>query len=313
MKILDFCLERDKEQATNIVHMSEFFYFRKHLCITFELLSLNLYEFIKNNNFRGFSLGLIRRFAVQMLQSLSFLVKHRIIHCDLKPENILLKSPNKSIIRVIDFGSSCFEHERIYTYIQSRFYRSPEVILGLPYDMAIDMWSFGCILSELYTGYPIFPGENEAEQMACIMEILGLPPTSMIEAASRKKTFFGDSNVPKIQPNSRGKVRRPSSKDLASATKCPDQGFLSFLEACLKWVPGERLTPDRALEHPWILEGNATPTPHGPSPSAKKASSIRKEEPSAGVLPAINTTRQARAALPPAGTCTNGKIYNNFE
>lgn len=55
---------------------------------------------------------------------------------------------------------------------QSRFYRSPEVILGLPYDMGIDMWSFGCILSELYTGYPLFPGENEAEQMACIMEVL---------------------------------------------------------------------------------------------------------------------------------------------
>lgn len=76
----------------------------------------------------------------------------KIVHCDLKPENILLRSANKSAIKVIDFGSSCFEHERIYTYIQSRFYRSPEVILGIPYDMAIDMWSFGCILAELYTG-----------------------------------------------------------------------------------------------------------------------------------------------------------------
>ena len=63
--------------------------------------------------------------------------------------------------QVIDCGSSCFEDERVYTYIQSRFYRSPEVILGLPYDCAIDMWSLGCILAELYTGYPIFPGENE--------------------------------------------------------------------------------------------------------------------------------------------------------
>ena len=59
----------------------------------------------------------------------------------------------------------------MYTYIQSRFYRSPEVILGLPYGMPIDMWSFGCILAELYTGYPLFPGENEVEQLACIMEV----------------------------------------------------------------------------------------------------------------------------------------------
>lgn len=85
------------------------------------------------------------------------------MHCDLKPENILLKQPNKSGIKVIDYGSSCFTNSRIYTYIQSRFYRAPEIILGIPYTMAIDMWSFGCIIAELYTGYPIFPGENETD------------------------------------------------------------------------------------------------------------------------------------------------------
>lgn len=66
VKILDCCLEWDKDDRANIVRMQEFFYFRKHLCITFELLSINLYEFIKNNNFRGFSIGLIRRFAIQV-------------------------------------------------------------------------------------------------------------------------------------------------------------------------------------------------------------------------------------------------------
>ena len=79
----------------------------------------------------------------------------------------------------------------VYTYIQSRFYRSPEVILGLQYSMPIDMWSFGCILAELYTGYPLFPGENELEQLACIMEILGLPATSILEQATRRRLFFG--------------------------------------------------------------------------------------------------------------------------
>lgn len=82
-----------------------------------------------------------------------------IIHCDLKPENIMLRHPNRSIIKVIDFGSSCLSTERVYTYIQSRFYRAPEIILGMQYGTAIDMWSFGCILAELYTGYPLFPGE----------------------------------------------------------------------------------------------------------------------------------------------------------
>lgn len=71
----------------------------------------------------------------------------------------MLRHPNRSIIKVIDFGSSCLSTERVYTYIQSRFYRAPEIILGMQYGTAIDMWSFGCILAELYTGYPLFPGE----------------------------------------------------------------------------------------------------------------------------------------------------------
>lgn len=73
---------------------------------------MNLYEFIKSNDFRGFSLRLIRRFTKQLLSSLVLLKGHRVIHCDLKPENVLLAAPNKGEIKVIDFGSSCFEHEK---------------------------------------------------------------------------------------------------------------------------------------------------------------------------------------------------------
>lgn len=64
-------------------------------------------------------------------------------HVIIMQENVLLKHRGSSSIKVIDFGSSCYTHQRIYTYIQSRFYRSPEVILGLPYGPPIDMWSFG--------------------------------------------------------------------------------------------------------------------------------------------------------------------------
>ena len=84
-----------------------------------------------------------------------------------------------------------FYNDLVYTYIQSRFYRSPEVILGMSYHMAIDMWSLGCIMAELYTGFPIFPGENEQEQLSCIMEILGVPDKDFINRSSRKRLFFG--------------------------------------------------------------------------------------------------------------------------
>ena len=81
---------------------------------------------------------------------------------------------------MIDFGSSTFIDERMYTYIQSRFYRAPEIMLGIPYDCAIDMWSFGCIMVELYIGYPIFPGESEQDQMSRIMEIVGVPTSDIL-------------------------------------------------------------------------------------------------------------------------------------
>jgi len=121
---------------------------------------------------------------------LKYLREENLIHCDLKPENILLKSPDKSGIKVIDFGSSCFVNERIYTYIQSRFYRAPEIILGIPYTTAIDMWSFGCILTELFTGVPLFPGESEQEQLSLIMEVIGMPPQTILDQATRKDVFF---------------------------------------------------------------------------------------------------------------------------
>jgi len=255
VKLLQYIKDRDPHDQANIVHLSEYFYFRNHLCIAFEVLSINLYELIKNNNFQGLSLGLIRRFAVQLLTSLRALRKLRIIHCDLKPENILLRQPNKSGVKIIDFGSSCFENERVYTYIQSRFYRSPEVILGLPYDTGIDMWSFGCILAELCTGYPLFPGENEMEQLSCIMQVFGTPPKELIEASNRKKMFFDSQGNPRIVPNSRGKKRRPNTKELSSLISCNDKSFVSFLRGCLHWDSRCRFTPEEAIQHEWVLEG----------------------------------------------------------
>ena len=162
---------------------------RNHLCLVFELLSYNLYDLLRNTNFRGVSLNLTRKFAQQLCTALLFLStpELNIIHCDLKPENILLCNPKRSAIKIVDFGSSCQLGQRvslyviklssffflciliqislfltqIYQYIQSRFYRSPEVLLGIPYDLAIDMWSLGCILVEMHTGEPLFSGANE--------------------------------------------------------------------------------------------------------------------------------------------------------
>ncbi|XP_030645401.1 dual specificity tyrosine-phosphorylation-regulated kinase 4 [Chanos chanos] len=254
LKILDAVRRKDRDNCHNVIHMKEYFYFRNHLCISFELLGANLYELIKKNNFQGFSLALIRRFAHSLLKCLQMLHREKIIHCDLKPENILLSQRGHGNIKVVDFGSSCYEQQRVYTYIQSRFYRSPEVILGHPYSMAIDMWSLGCILAELYTGYPLFPGESEVEQIACIMEVLGMPPNEFVQTASRRKLFFDSKGNPRNITNSKGKKRRPNSKDLATVLKTNDALFLDFLKRCLTWEPNKRMTPDEAMQHEWIQD-----------------------------------------------------------
>lgn len=213
---------------------------------------MNLYEFIKAHDFRGFSLTLIRHFTRQLLNTLCLLYRKKIIHCDLKPENILLVHPLRSEIRVIDFGSSCFEHEKAYTYIQSRFYRSPEVILGMNYGMPIDMWSLGCILAELYTGYPLFPGENEKEQMACIMEVFGPPEKYLIDKSTRRQLFFDKSGQPRVTVSSKGRRRRPNSKDLRQVLKCDNEPFLDFISRCLRWDPARRMNPIEAMSHEFI-------------------------------------------------------------
>ncbi|XP_053672445.1 dual specificity tyrosine-phosphorylation-regulated kinase 2 [Anopheles nili] len=252
VRILDELRKKDADGSHHVIHMLDYFYFRNHLCITFELMSLNLYELIKKNNYQGFSLSLIKRFCNSIVKCLRFLDELDIIHCDLKPENVLLKQRGSSTIKVIDFGSSCFSDRTVYTYIQSRFYRSPEVILGYPYDKAIDMWSLGCILAELYTGYPLFPGENEVEQLACIMEILGVPSKEIFQLATRKRLFFDSRGVPRCITNSKGRKRKPGSKTLSQALRCNDTVFIDFVSKCLEWDPHKRMTPEQAARHEWL-------------------------------------------------------------
>jgi dual specificity tyrosine-phosphorylation-regulated kinase 2/3/4 len=255
IKILQQLRENDSEGKNNVVKIKNYFIFRKHICITFELLSINLYELLRQNNFEGLSLTLIHRFAVQILVCLQYIAKQKVIHCDLKPENILLKDTEKALINVIDFGSSCLETEKMYNYIQSRFYRAPEVILGISYTTAIDMWSLGCILVELYTGRPLFAGESEHIQLLCIMQVLGLPPESLILHSSKKKNFFHDNLEPKIIPNKKGIKKTPATLELSDILQGSCEKFIDFVRKCLCWQPELRLKPIEGIDHPWIAEG----------------------------------------------------------
>ncbi|XP_063237712.1 serine/threonine-protein kinase minibrain isoform X2 [Bacillus rossius redtenbacheri] len=256
-----------------IVKLKRHFMWRNHLCLVFELLSYNLYDLLRNTNFRGVSLNLTRKFAQQLCTALLFLStpELNIIHCDLKPENILLCNPKRSAIKIVDFGSSCQLGQRIYQYIQSRFYRSPEVLLGIPYDLAIDMWSLGCILVEMHTGEPLFSGANEVDQMNKIVEVLGMPPKHVLDQAHKARKYFdklpGDGSYVLKKPKDGKKYKLPATRRLHDILGVESGGpggrrlgepghsvsdYLKFKDLILRMLdfdPKTRVTPYYALQH----------------------------------------------------------------
>lgn len=197
--------------------------------LVFELLSYSLYDVLRLTSFKGVSLGLTQEFSRQILSALAYLRSHGVVHCDLKPENVLLCSKDRSAVKLIDFGSSCWSGEKGLTYVQSRFYRAPEVLLGLPYGCPIDMWSLGCMMVELHSGRPLFPGCNEKDQLIKIVEALGEIPLWMVEQCPPKKVALhfeskGDSFTGATSANTVD-LGAPGSKPLRTTIAAAVQQF----------------------------------------------------------------------------------------
>lgn len=198
IKIYKKLEEENPINQEHIVKLVDYFIFRNHICLVFELLHVSLYDLLKLSNFSGFSFRFIQRLTEQTVDSLVCLERNKIIHCDLKPENILFADDRSDIIKLIDLGSSCFLHNTLYTYIQSRFYRAPEVIIGMKYTNKIDSWSLGCMVGELYLGLPLLPGNSEYDQLKRIIDLFGMPDNQMISEGRFKNKFFkkeGDNYV----------------------------------------------------------------------------------------------------------------------
>ncbi|RLN47607.1 hypothetical protein BBJ28_00005595 [Nothophytophthora sp. Chile5] len=190
-------LHRPQHEATNyIVRLTDAFMHKGHQCLVFERLGSNLFDVLRGTNFRGISFKLLRKFTRQILTALDYMghPNVNVIHCDLKPENILLVSHGHSSLKLIDFGSSCLSRSQIHRYTQSRFYRAPEVLLGVRYSAAIDMWSLGCILVEMHTGKPLFCGYDAVDQLHRIINVLGMPPRELIARANRvhRRLYFDE-------------------------------------------------------------------------------------------------------------------------
>ena len=269
----------------NIIKMIDYFYHKEHLFIVTELLKDNLYEFYKYNREHEetlyFTLGRLQKVTKQILIALDYLHSLHLIHCDLKPENILIKSYSKWEVKVIDLGSSCFIHDHLSSYVQSRSYRAPEVILGWKYDYKVDIWSLGCIVAELYTGYVLFQNESVVGLLARVLGIIGPIPEHMAKEGKLVSSFFTkegilfqeaggvDMHSQNVSESTKKRHRKrmkeeggikynlliPKRTNLKSRlNKVDDELFIDFLTGLLQIDPDLRLSAKEALNHPWISQ-----------------------------------------------------------
>ncbi|KAI5454643.1 U4/U6 small nuclear ribonucleoprotein prp4, variant 3 [Naganishia albida] len=191
--ILSRLVAADPDDKKHIVRLLRTFEHRGHFCLVTESLSMNLRDVIKRfGKDVGLNLRAVRAYAHQIFLALSLMKKCNVIHADLKPDNILV-SENKAVLKVCDLGSACdaAEHD-ITPYLVSRFYRAPEIILGLPYDDSLDMWSIGCTLYELYTGKILFPGKSNNHMLHLMMDLKGKFTHRMIKKAQFGPMHFDD-------------------------------------------------------------------------------------------------------------------------
>eukprot|EP00002_Diphylleia_rotans_P006193 TRINITY_DN1551_c0_g2_i3.p1 TRINITY_DN1551_c0_g2~~TRINITY_DN1551_c0_g2_i3.p1 ORF type:complete len:566 (-),score=132.88 TRINITY_DN1551_c0_g2_i3:561-2258(-) len=260
IKLLTMLNSHDSEDKYGIVRLLDFFYYKEHLFLVLELLKLNLYEFFKYNyehelpNY--FTEPRLRRITRQILRSLAYVHSHRLIHCDLKPENILMKSISKCQVKLIDFGSSCFLNDHHTSYVQSRSYRAPEVILGCPYGRKIDMWSLGCILPELYTGNVLLQNNSIQALLARMISIFGPIPDRMLRDGKHVPKLFTQEKAvfEKRRGGSVIKILYPKRTSLAWRLRTNNPLFLDFVSRLLMIDPNERMDTMEALRHPWILQ-----------------------------------------------------------
>ena len=270
-------LHRDFSAASvqHVVQLLNHFQFRGHLCLVLERLGVSLYDTLKQNRYRGLDVDVLRTVLAQLLPTVDLLARADIIHCDLKPENVLLSRSHGWEVKLIDFGSACSQSDVVYQYVQSRFYRSPEVLLGLNYGPMIDVWSLGCIAGELFVGLPLFPGHDGFNMICRIVEMIGMPPAWMMQQGTQSVHYFSDGALRPAPLGAPGNAVPPPStawkryfryitlediimhypmrtdsdkrRELAQR-----RALVSLIRGMLQWDPRQRWTCFECLQHPFM-------------------------------------------------------------
>ncbi|TPX33183.1 hypothetical protein SmJEL517_g03792 [Synchytrium microbalum] len=267
--------ETDPDDKKHVVRLLRQFEHRKHLCLVFESLSMNLREVLKKfGKNRGLNIRAVKIYSQQLFQALHLLKKCTIMHADIKPDNVLV-SANKSSLKLCDLGSASDSSENEITpYLVSRFYRAPEISKYLHPNAKKGLNRFACTLYELYTGKILFPGRTNNQMLKLIMEVRGRFAKQMLRRGQFSSLHFDDdANFLQLD------VDKLSGKDVKKTVQIPAQpprdlkGFFSadaasvprdeaalvtqfadLLDKCLQLNPEKRISPKEALLHPFISD-----------------------------------------------------------
>ncbi|CAG8622971.1 8750_t:CDS:2, partial [Acaulospora morrowiae] len=239
----------------HLVKISNTFMFEGHFCMVLDYYEGGVPQLPRISN-EEYRLQVLRKFACQLLITLMYLRKWGILHADLKLENIIRTKATSLDLRVIDFGSA-MRIDEVHVYFntfeaQTLAYRAPEVIMGLPFGIEIDMWSFGCILCELWLGYPIFYSSSKHGVLREIEKLLGPLPDSVYrygkffsyykarpDGGIRSSTGIEDQNMLRIER-------------ICRVLKTQDINFVNFVDYIFNCDPSKRPTPSECLFHPFF-------------------------------------------------------------
>ncbi|XP_023181628.1 serine/threonine-protein kinase MAK isoform X8 [Xiphophorus maculatus] len=248
-----------KLNHANVVKLKEVIRENDHLYFVFEYMKENLYQLMKDRR-KLFPESVIRNISFQILQGLSFIHKHGFFHRDMKPENLLCMGPE--LVKIADFGLAReIRSKPPYTdYVSTRWYRAPEVLLrSSTYSSPIDLWAVGCIMAELYTLRPLFPGNSEVDEIFKICQVLG----------TVKKMDWPEG----YQLASAMNFRFPQCVPTNLKTLIPNASkeAIALMQDFLQWDPKKRPTAVQALRYPYFQVGQVL----GPRPQSQEAKKVK--------------------------------------
>ena len=302
--------EADPQDKRHIIRLLGSFDHKGHLCIVFEHMSKNLRDLLKEEtNGHGLTLPAVRIYARQMFLGLQHLQNCQVIHLDLKPDNVLV-SADKKTIKLADFGTAVDKRDVIERteYLVSRFYRAPEIILGMDVGYPVDMWAVGCTVYELWTGKILFTGRSNNQMIKSFMDCLGWPSEKLLKKGlvnnildnfelgpplkfisrevdqynkvSTLQSLKGVANVSKLSVRKieqQKKVNRDMKTRVHDAARNISSGgptvgelndLADLLSASLHMNVEKRISPKEALAHKFFASKTSTAPKTAPAKSA---------------------------------------------